>query len=95
MTLPYLVFQASVFGPSGMHVARKEHGEPMLLKLTSCPATNLFIKFLLTSFATNMLPECHKWGQKQKEFLLTSHYARNIVSYPHSQKGGTARHCNG
>ena len=32
----------------------------------------IHLKHYLTSFATNVLPECHNWGYKPKKFLLAS-----------------------
>jgi len=51
------------------------------------PQTNLFDKFLSTSFAirlyslfaTNVPPECHKWNYKPKQISARS--ARTIVSF--------------
>ena len=38
------------------------------------------------SFATNVTPECHKWGTNKKSARST----RSIVLYPHSQNSGAA-----
>ena len=42
---------------------------PNCLLVPSPKKTNLFDKFL-TSFATNVLSECHKYGLNQRNFLL-------------------------
>jgi len=41
-------------------------------KLPSCPPNKFIWKKILTSFVTNVSPECYNWGYKPKLFLIAS-----------------------
>ena len=81
--IPYLLHSTMIFCASLRHfcqvacsayVARRGRG--------NCPSNcllvhkQIYLTNFVTLFVTNIHPECHKWGTKQKNS------ARSIVAYP-------------
>ena len=90
-----MVYMISQISSNLRHVDRKEHegNFHQTVFLPTIPKIQIYLTFF-TTFATSVLPECHKQGYKPKHFCsFRSQHCFVIV--PHSQNGNAALDSDG